>query len=91
MTFEQTKVFCSETIIGNIIRLTEKYRLEESHMSIINKHLSDNVLEYLQKKYPLTLSNDVNKALDKELETTNNLDQLANDFLYTNGIIFKYR
>jgi hypothetical protein len=60
-------------------------------MNIINRHLSDNVLDYLQKKYPLTMASDVNKALDKELETTNNLDQLANDFLYTNGIIFKYR
>lgn len=60
-------------------------------MNIIDKHLSENLLDYLQQKYPLTVSSDVNKALDKELETTNNLDQLANDFLYTNGIIFKYR
>jgi hypothetical protein len=32
---------------------------------MINHHLSSNVFEYLQKKYPLTLSTDVNKALEK--------------------------
>ena len=30
---------------------------------MINNHLSSKVLEYLQKKYPLTLGIDVNKAL----------------------------
>jgi len=30
---------------------------------MINRHLSSKVLEYLQKKYPLTMVTDVNKAL----------------------------
>ena len=60
-------------------------------MSILNEHLSNKLLDYLQRKYPLTLSTDVNKALEKELHTTNNFDHLSNDFLYTNGIIFTYR
>ena len=48
-------------------------------------------MEYLQKKYPLTLTTDVNKNLEKELQQTNNFEQLANDFLYSNKLIFKYR
>jgi hypothetical protein len=60
-------------------------------MSILNEHLSSKLLDYLQRKYPLTLSTDVNKALEKELHSTNNFDLLSNDFLYTNGIIFTYR
>ena len=58
---------------------------------MINRHLSSRVFEYLQKKYPLTLGTDVNKALQKELQQTNNFQQLSNDFLYSNGFIFKYR
>ena len=45
----------------------------------------------MEKKYPLTAGTDVNKALEKQLQRTNNLDDLANDFLYSNKIIFKYR
>jgi hypothetical protein len=45
----------------------------------------------MEKKYPLTAGTGVNKALEKELQKTNNLDDLTNDFLYSNKIIFKYR
>lgn len=60
-------------------------------MEIINKHLSGSALEYLQMKYPLTLANDVNKALDREVQPMDNFDNFTNDFLYFNEIIFKYR
>ena len=63
MTFDQAKIFSSETILGNILRLTEKYKLGEDQVSAIDNHLKNNVLEYMAKKYPLTLSADVNKAL----------------------------
>lgn len=41
-------------------------------MAVINNHLSGSSLEYLQLKYPLTLANDFNKALDKDVEPMNN-------------------
>jgi hypothetical protein len=53
--------------------------------------VGDGVLEYLQNKYPLTQSNDVNKALAREVQETDHLDLLNNDFLYTFGIMFEYR
>jgi len=34
-------------------------------MENIDKHIGEGILEYLQKKYPLTQSQDVNKALEK--------------------------
>lgn len=58
---------------------------------MIDRHLSENILPYLQRKYPLTASSDVNKALEKQLEQTNNLDLLENDFLVSHDIMFKYR
>lgn len=60
-------------------------------MALINDQFSDKILDYLQQKYPLTLSTDVNKAVEKELHQNNNFDMLSNDFLYCNGIIFSYR
>ena len=53
--------------------------------------MKKNVLKYMQKKYPMTSSADVNKAIEKELLKTNNLDDISNDFLYIHRIIFKYR
>jgi len=32
MTFEQAKVFCAETIFENILRLSERYKLEDKHL-----------------------------------------------------------
>jgi len=58
---------------------------------MIDRHLSGNILPYLQKKYPLTTTFDVNKALEKQLEQTNNMDLLENDFLVSHEIMFKYR
>jgi len=63
MTFEQAKIFCSETILANLLRFTEKYKLNEQQLEMINRHLSSKVFEYLQRKYPLTMGTDVNKAL----------------------------
>ena len=91
MTFEQVKVFGSESILRNILKLTERFKLTSAELEIINNHIGEKILDYLQKKYPLTQSNDVNKALEKEVKESDNLDLLENDFLYENDIIFKYR
>lgn len=39
MTYEHSKVFCSEGILKNILLLTKKYRLSEHQMKIINEHI----------------------------------------------------
>lgn len=58
--------------MGNLLRFTEKYKLKEEQLQMINAHLSGSSLDYLQLKYPLTLDNDINKALDKSVEPMNN-------------------
>jgi hypothetical protein len=73
-----------------MLKLTERFRLSDKEVENLNSHIGTKVLEYLQKKYPLTQSNDVNKALEKEVQETNHLDILTNDFLYSTGIMFKY-
>jgi len=32
MTFEQAKIFCSETILSNILRFTEQYKLTDKDL-----------------------------------------------------------
>ena len=76
MTFEQTKVFCSESVLRNLLRLTQKYKLTEGQVAEVNKHIGGEVLDYLMKKYPMTQSKDINKALEKELKEIDMSDML---------------
>ena len=67
------------------------FKLGHKEFTLINQHISEKILSYLEKKYPLTLNSDINKALEKELHEANNLDLLENDILYQHKIVFKYR
>ena len=67
MTFEQARVHCCENILRNLIRITKEYKLRGDQLERINKHIGGEVLDYIQKKYPLTQSKSVNRALEKEL------------------------
>jgi hypothetical protein len=63
MSFEQTKIYCSENVFKNIARLSKKYSLNEMEMEMIDSHIKNGVLTYLATKYPLTESNFVNKKM----------------------------
>jgi hypothetical protein len=63
MSFEQAKIYCSENIFKNIVRLSQKYRLSDLELKLIDNHIKDGVLKYLAAKYPLTDSTLVNKKL----------------------------
>ena len=64
MSYEYTKIFCSEGILRNIVLLTKKFELTERQMQIINKHIENSIVPYMKKKYPMTESTDVNKTID---------------------------
>ena len=64
MSFEQTKIYCSENVFKNIARLSKKYSLSEMEMEKIDSHIKNGVLTYLAAKYPLTDSNFVNKKME---------------------------
>lgn len=72
MTYEHTKTFCSEGILKNILLLTRRYHLSERQMNIINEHIEERIVPYMQKKYPLTESSDVNKAIDEKVKPIDN-------------------
>lgn len=45
----------------------------------------------MQKKYPLTESSDVNKAIDQSVRPIDNRDALDNDMLQQIDIVFTWR
>lgn len=63
MSYDQAKIYCSENIISNIIRLNENYHLTSEEIKDIDEHIEDGVTTYLLTKYPMTETQVVNKAL----------------------------
>lgn len=47
-----------------MVLLFEAYHLEKEQIRMINSHIEQNIVPYLKRKYPMTESTDVNKALD---------------------------
>jgi hypothetical protein len=76
MTYEYAKIFCSEGILKNIVHLTKKYHLSERQMKLINQHIEERIVPYMQRKYPLTESSDVNKAIDEKVKPIDNREAL---------------
>ena len=67
LNYEQTRSFCSESILHNLIRLAEKVNLKSSDIKMLDKHIQEKVLPYMAKKYPLTAETDINKTLEDVL------------------------
>jgi hypothetical protein len=63
MSYEQAKIYCSENIFKNIVRLRKKYCLSDLELKLIDDHIKDGVLKYLAAKYPQTDSTLANKKL----------------------------
>ena len=81
MSYEQSKIFCSEGILKNIVQLTRRYRLNERQIKLIDVHISKSVIPYMKKKYPMTETSDVNKTLDDHVSPIDNRESLDNDLL----------
>lgn len=91
MSYEHTKIFCSEGILRNIVLLTKKFRLNERQMKIIDDHIEDKIVSYMKRKYPMTESNDVSKAIDESVNPIDNREALENDLLQKSDVVFSYR
>jgi hypothetical protein len=63
MSFEHAKIYCSENIFRNVVILAQKSGLSAKQIEVIDKHINENVLDYLLAKYPLTESTEINKKL----------------------------
>lgn len=44
------------------------------------------ILPYLSLKYPLSASNEVNKALNRTIKEINNMEVITNDFIFRTDI-----
>lgn len=76
MSYEYAKIFCSEGILRNITLLTNKYRLNERQIRMIDEHIEEKIVPYMKKKYPMTESTDVNKAIDQSVKPIYNREAL---------------
>jgi hypothetical protein len=73
MSYDQTKIYCSENLISNIIRLNETYHLNSAEIKLIDEHIEDGISPYLLTKYPMTESVVINKALEGEIKEIDNI------------------
>ncbi len=60
-------------------------------MRVINEHFGKSIVPYMQKKYPLTESSDVNKAIDRCVRPIDNREDLENDMLQKADFVFTWR
>lgn len=57
-------------------------------MKFIDGTLEKKVFPYLKTKYPLTVENNVNKALQNSILQIDNSEIVANDYLFISEIEF---
>ena len=91
MNYEQMKVFASESLLRNLSILVDTYSITVEEIKFIDKVMDDSVFPYLKARYPLTVENDVNKALQSVIEEIDNSEILANDYFFSSDIHFEYR
>lgn len=89
-SLEHAKTYCSEQILRNLGRLAGRFHLGGDHFAAINSHCQK-VLEYMLSKYPMTLSQDVNRSVNSAIREIDNTDQLSNDYVYTSPVVFRFR
>ncbi len=71
--------------------LVDAYKITAEEMKFIDKTMDESVFPYLKAKYPLTVENDINKALSNVIEEIDNSEILANDYFFDSDIHFEYR
>ena len=58
---------------------------------MLDAYIEKKVLPFIQKKYPLTHSNEVNKKLEEIVFEVNNIEALSNNYMIESEVIFDYR
>jgi hypothetical protein len=76
MSFEQAKIYCSENILKNIVKLSQKVTLTKQHFEVIDAHLKTKVIDSLFLKYPINDEVKVNKRLDEKIREVDNIESL---------------
>lgn len=58
---------------------------------MLDQYLRTDLLIYLQKKYPLTESQEINKNLENTVQEIDNLGSLSNNYFAISEIMVEYR
>jgi hypothetical protein len=91
MNFEQTKTFCSMNILQNMARQNEKIAFSITDLVYIDDFLQRDFLILLQKKYPLTDSQETNRELERIVQEIDNMGALDNNYFTFSEVVFEYR
>lgn len=59
-------------MLRNLTILVDTYEITADEIKFIDKSMEQSVFPYLKAKYPLTVENDVNKALQSVIEEIDN-------------------
>lgn len=71
--------------------LIERHQLNKDQIKLLNQHIEKNIVTYLKRKYPMTESTDVNKALDEAVKSIDKTEAQENDLLQKSEVVFSYR
>jgi hypothetical protein len=91
MTFENTKIYASEQIMRNLVRLCERFPLGKEEFRIFNQHLQSDTVSYMWHKYPMTVSQEVNRNLNRVVKEVDHRNLPENSYLNNVNFAFKYR
>lgn len=89
---QQTKIYCSENFLRNIIELTKDHKnvLNSDDFLTINHSLKKS-LKYSSCKYPLSdNTTEINKKLVRTISKINNLDINTNNLILNSGLSFDF-
>jgi hypothetical protein len=53
-TYEQSKVYASESFLRNICKLANNYDISNEELKFIDKKMKNEIFPYLKTKYPMT-------------------------------------
>ena len=67
------------------------HTLNDVHFEIINEHLRTKLLEYMQLKYPITMSHSINRNLNNTVHSVDRTHDVNSDYLESLGVSFMYR
>ena len=68
MSYDQMKVFASESLLMNLVILADHYKITQKEIRFIDETMNDSILPYLKGKYPLTVEKEVNKTLFQSIK-----------------------
>ena len=86
----QTKTFCSERILFNIIELVREQKMNAEHLQAINEFIKNEVLNYVILKYPKSEDKEINQNFSRMVKQVDNLASNENDLVSRSGVNFQY-